>query len=89
MLALLVPLALAQSVSAVPPGARAVTVMVCDTPDGCTAAFNALADKYALLGLPLLDFDAVASAGPAGGDARAALDDAEGAALNSPDRAHL
>lgn len=73
---LLLPVALAQSLSAVPPGARAVTVMVCDQPDGCTDAYAAMAEHCANQGIPLLDFDVVASAGPAGGDLRAALDKA-------------
>jgi|GEM_PF-3478371 len=86
---LLVPSARAQSVSAVPAGVRAVTVMVCDQPDGCAEAFQALSDHCAGQGIPLLDFDEVAAAGPGGGDARAALDAALAAADAHPDLAHL
>src|SRR4051812_17270207 len=63
--------------------------MVCDRPDGCTPAFAAMADHCATLGIPLLDFDAVASAGPGGGDARAKLDAALAAADKHPDVATL
>lgn len=89
MLPLLGAAALAQSVASVPPGAKAITVMVCDQPDGCVAPFQAMADHCAALGVPLLDFDDVASAGPGGGDARADLDLALAAALQKPDLAHL
>lgn len=76
LLSLLSSFAAAQAVRAVPPGARAVTVMVCDEADGCRDGFEAMSDHCAALGLPLLDFDAVSAAGPGGGDARAALDEA-------------
>lgn len=76
LLTLLSPPAVAQPVTAVPAGATAVTVMVCDQPDGCSVAWQALADHCTALGLPVLDFDDVALAGPAGGDARAELDQA-------------
>ena len=89
LLRLLVPAAQAQAVTAVPPGARAVTVMVCDQPDGCAEPFRVLSDHCAAQGIPLLDFDAVIEAGPAGGDARAALDEALAAAAQRPDLARL
>lgn len=76
LLALLCPDASAQALRAVPPGVSAITVMLCDQPDGCAASYQALADHCAGLGLPLLDFDDLVQAGPGGGDARAALDEA-------------
>lgn len=85
LLTLLSGPARAQPVTAVPAGATAVTVMVCDQPDGCSAAWQALADHCTALGLPVLDFDDVALAGPAGGDARGALDQALAAAAAHPD----
>lgn len=81
--------AFAATVSAVPPGARAVTVQLCLEPDGCPVAARALGDHLAAQGLPLLDFDAVALAGPAGGDAAAAWSAAWAAAVALPDREHL
>lgn len=74
LLALLSLAAWAQAVRAVPPGARAITVMLCDQPDGCAGPYQALADHCAGLGVPLLDFDDLVQAGPGGGDARAELD---------------
>lgn len=68
MLLALLPIAFAQSVSRVPPGADAVTVMVCPRADGCAAEWRALAAHTGPLGLPLLDFDVVAAAGPGGRD---------------------
>ena len=79
----------AQPVASVPAGARAVTVMVCDQPDGCVQAYQALADHCTALGVPLLDFDDVAMAGPAGGDARAALELALAEASTRPSLASL
>lgn len=71
---LFIALASAQALRAVPLGATAITVMLCEAPDGCAPAFQAMADHCAGLGLPLLDFDDLAQAGPGGGDARARLD---------------
>lgn len=85
----LAPPAAAQAVSAVPPGVTAITVMVCDRADGCERPYVAMADHCAALGIPLLDFDAVASAGPGGGDARAALDQALAAVEKDPTRTTL
>lgn len=68
LLALLAATALAQPVSRVPPGAAAVTVMLCPRADGCRPEWRALATHTAPLGLPLLDFDVVALAGPGGRD---------------------
>lgn len=85
---LLVP-AFAATVAAVPPGARAVTVQLCLDPGGCPVAARVLGEHLAAQGLPLLDFDAVALAGPAGGDASAAWTEAWAAALALPDREHL
>ncbi len=65
---LLVAAALAQPVSRVPPGASAVTVMLCPRADGCDAAWRALVAHAAPLSLPVLDFDAVAESGPGGRD---------------------
>ena len=64
----LVAAALAQPLSRVPPGARAVTVMVCPRADGCDDAWRALVAHTTPLGLPVLDFDVVAAAGPGGRD---------------------
>lgn len=68
--ALLARPAAAQAVDAVPAGVRGVTVMLCDEPDGCAPAFQALSDDAAARGVPVLDFDAVAQDGPGGGAAR-------------------
>lgn len=68
LLALLAAAAFAQPVSRVPPGADAVTVMLCPRADGCAREWRALAAHTTPLGLPLLDFDVVAAAGPAGRD---------------------
>lgn len=81
---LLTSLAFAQSLGAVPPGARAVTLMLCDAADGCGPAYEAMTAHCAALGIPLLDFDAVGAAGPSGGDARANLDKALAAAAARP-----
>lgn len=89
MLPFLSTLAFAQAVSAVPVGARAVTVMVCERVDGCARAFLAMADHCSAQGIPLLDFDHVASAGPGGGNARIELDEALAAAQTRPDRTRL
>ncbi|MFH1463227.1 MAG: hypothetical protein ABIO70_02465, partial [Pseudomonadota bacterium] len=59
----------AQSVTDVPPGAVSATVMLCERADGCAPEARALSAHMASLGLPLLDFDAVALAG--GGDQEA------------------
>jgi hypothetical protein len=72
MLLALLSLAQAQSVSQVPPGAKAVTVMLCPKSDGCASEWRALAAHTASLQMPLLDFDVVAAAGPGGRDALAA-----------------
>lgn len=64
----LVSAALAQAVSQVPPGAAAVTVLLCPEADGCQEQWADLAAHVGPLGLPLLDFDSVAAAGPAGRD---------------------
>ncbi len=82
-------LGFAQAVSAVPVGARAVTVMVCDRVDGCARAFRAMADHCSAQGIPLLDFDDVAAAGPAGGNARLIFEEASREAEIHPDRHHL
>ncbi|MFN7145131.1 MAG: hypothetical protein ACK4YP_15245, partial [Myxococcota bacterium] len=68
MLSLLVAVALAQPVARVPPGAAAVTVMLCPRADGCDAEWRALVAHASPLALPVLDFDAVAEAGPGGRD---------------------
>ncbi|MDP2306168.1 MAG: PEGA domain-containing protein [Pseudomonadota bacterium] len=68
LLALLAASASAQPVSRVPPGAAAVTVMLCPRADGCAPEWRALAAHTGPLGLPLLDFDVVAAAGPGGRD---------------------
>ncbi len=73
MLFLLLPFAYASVVAAVPPDATAVTVLVCRADDGCPAQSRALAAHLAEVGAPLLDFDAVAAAGPGGQDARTAF----------------
>ncbi len=62
------PGASAQPVARVPPGAAAVTVMVCPRADGCEAEWRALAAHTGPLRLPILDFDVVAAAGPGGRD---------------------
>ena len=59
----------AQPVAAVPPGATAVTVLLCDDPQGCPAEATAMGARSRELGLPLMDFDRLALAGPGGGDA--------------------
>jgi hypothetical protein len=51
--------AAAQSLDAVPAGARAVTVLVCDA--DCERPWRAAAAHAAALGYPLLDFDRVAA----------------------------
>lgn len=71
LLPLLLPLlasvgAHAQPVSAVPPGATAVTVMLCARADACAPEWTALAAHMTAARLPLLDFDTVAVEGPAG-----------------------
>ncbi len=68
LLALLAAAAIAQPVSRVPPGADAVTVLLCPRADGCAPEWRALAAHTSPLGLPLLDFDVVAQAGPGGRD---------------------
>lgn len=68
MVLALVSLALAQPVSRVPPGASAVTVLLCPRADGCDPEWRAMATHAAALSLPLLDFDALALAGPGGRD---------------------
>ena len=75
-LLLLGQLALAQQVSAVPAGARTLTVLLCERPDGCPAETAALDLHGRTHGLPFLDFDAVAASGPAGGERRAAWSEA-------------
>ena len=78
MLTLLLPLAHAAVLAAVPPDATAVTVLVCRADDGCPTQTRALAAHLAEVGAPLLDFDAVAAAGPGGQEARAAYTAAMG-----------
>ncbi|MFZ5478586.1 MAG: PEGA domain-containing protein [Myxococcota bacterium] len=68
---LLVAAALAQPVTAVPPGAEAVTVFLCARPDGCGDEWAAMSAHARAFGLPLLDFDVVAAAGPQGREALA------------------
>jgi len=77
----------AQPVLDVPPGAAAITVQVCEQADGCPAESRALGAHLAALGLPLLDFDAVALAGPGGQAARARWLDAMDALHRAPDLA--
>jgi hypothetical protein len=60
----------AQSVTDVPPGAVSATILVCERADGCEPEARALSAHMASLGLPLLDFDAIALAGPGGQEAR-------------------
>ncbi len=79
----------AQTVSAVPPGATAVTVMVCDRPDGCPEELAAMTDHCAAQGIPLLDFEAVADGVLGGGNARQALDQAQAQAAAKPDLTRL
>jgi hypothetical protein len=69
MLLALLPVALAQPVTAVPPGAAAVTVFVCPRADGCTPEWRALAAYMRAVSLPVLDFDSVAAASGGGRDA--------------------
>lgn len=88
MFPLVFSVASAQSLSAVPPGATAVTVMTCDRADGCVGAYAAFREHCAELGIPLLDFDDVAPAGLGGGDARAKFDALRAAAVKKPDLAH-
>lgn len=68
MLVSLLAVAAAQPVTAPPAGARAVTVLLCPKSDGCAAEWRALSAHAGPLGLPIVDFDAVAAAGPGGRD---------------------
>lgn len=70
----LVAVALAQPVARVPPGAAAVTVLACPRADGCEPEWRALVAHATPLGLPVMDFDAVAEAGPGGRDALLAFE---------------
>jgi hypothetical protein len=65
MLPLLVAAALAQPVTAVPPGVSAVTVFVCPPPDGCVAERRAMAAHTRRVGMPMLDL-AVVTGGRSG-----------------------
>lgn len=62
-------LAQAQVVTAVPPGARAVTVLLCERDDGCVNEARALGVHASEQGQPVLDFDRVMAQGPSQGDA--------------------
>lgn len=62
--------ALAQPVSAVPAGAAAVTVFVCDRNDRCRTEYKALSAWTTSLGMPLLEMGDVAFEGPQGEQAK-------------------